>query len=64
MTLTDWFILIVSIAIAAFDIGIYVVEGQGATISQTVRNWATRFTALPALIAFGMGCLFGHLFLR
>ena len=61
--LTGFFIVAVIALIAAYDLWVLVHYGQDATISRVLRRAGDDWLALPYLIAFGMGCLFGHLFL-
>lgn len=60
--LTGLFILAVILLIAAYDLWMLVHYGPDATISRVVRKAGAEWIGLPYLIAFGMGCLFGHLF--
>lgn len=61
--LTAYFIVAVVLLIAAYDIWVLTKYGEDATISRVIRSAGNSWQPLPYLVAFGMGCLFGHLFL-
>jgi hypothetical protein len=60
---TAFFILAVIGLIIAYDLLALGTWGAEATISRVLRHLAQRWALFPYLVAFGMGALFGHLFL-
>lgn len=62
-TVTAWFILFVVVLVIVYDIFAYVYWGGPSTISNVMRGASVKWPLLPYLVAFAMGCLYGHFFL-
>jgi len=56
--LTAWVMLGATVGLIGFDIAAALLDPQGDTISQLIRDWAWRWHVLP----YAWGVLTGHLF--
>lgn len=60
---TALFIFAIALLIAGYDITMFLLFGRFSTISDLMRTCGVNWPLLPPLVAFGMGTLYGHIFL-
>lgn len=61
--LTGLITLAIILAIAIYDLGVWCIFGQDATISCSVRRMQQKWPLLGPFVAFVMGAIYGHIFL-
>ena len=57
------FLLATLLAIVGYDVFVLYCWGEAETISRVLRAWGEQWPLFPYLVTFGMGVLFGHVFL-
>ena len=62
--MTGWFILATILVIAVYDLWVWWTYGVSSTISDVIRKLGHEWPLLLPLVAFAMGCLYGHFFLQ
>jgi hypothetical protein len=62
-TITALFILGTALVITGYDFAVYFAYGRFSTISDVTRWAGAKWPLLPPLLAFALGCLYGHIFL-
>jgi len=50
------------VLLIGYDLAALLLAGDEGTISRVLRYAADRWGMLPGIVAFAMGCLFGHWF--
>jgi hypothetical protein len=63
-TITGWFILLTILTISGYDLWVWKKYGVASTISDVTREFGEQWPLLMPLLAFAMGCLYGHFFLQ
>jgi hypothetical protein len=61
--ITGCFIVCTILGIAIYDLFALIKWGVPGTISGVIRKINEKWPLLSALVAFAMGCLYGHFFL-
>jgi len=62
-SLTGLLMILGILAVAGYDLFAYLRWGPAGTISGVMYRTGQRWPLFPPLVAFTMGCLFGHFFL-
>lgn len=60
---TAWFIIIIILAIAIYDIWTIWYRGIDTSISRFIRHASERWPIIMPILAFAAGALYGHFFL-
>ena len=63
-TVTGYFIGGTILVIAAYDLFVWWKWGVDSTISDVTRKANEKWPLLAPILAFAMGCLYGHFFLQ